>query len=163
MQSSATTVSAYLKELPPERAKAMNAVRQTILKNLPKGYEEGMSYGMIGYYVPLKTYPKGYAGTGTQPLPYISLASQKNYMSLYLFCNYMEPKFLSEFTEEWKKTGKKLDMGKSCVHFKSINDLALPVIARAVKKVKAKDCISMYDQSRDASGKKPKPKSKSKK
>src|SRR5271167_2339239 len=138
MQHQATTVDQYLSDLPEDRRKALEVVRQVILKNLDKDYEEGIQYGMIGYYVPHRVYPAGYHCDPRQPLPFAGLGSQKNYMSLYLMCVYGESKHAGWFREAWAKTGKKLDMGKSCVRFKKLDDLALEVIAEAIKRVPAR-------------------------
>ena len=109
MQSKATTVEEYLAELPEDRRAAIQAVRKVILKNLDKGYEEGMQYGMIGYYVPHKVYPAGYHCDPKQPLPFASLASQKNHMAVYLMGSQKHQEW---FRKDWAKTGKKLDVGK---------------------------------------------------
>ena len=140
MQSKATTVDAYLRSLPSDRRAAMSAVRDVILKNLDSSYEEGMQYGMIGYYVPHSVYPKGYHVNPKQPLTFAVLGSQKNYMSLYMMCVYTGE--LAEwFRDEWAKTGKKLDMGKSCIRFKKLEDLPLDLIGKVVKRVPAKNYI----------------------
>jgi Domain of unknown function (DU1801) len=138
MQSKATTVDEYLAELPEDRRTAIEAVRKVILKNLDKDYEEGMLYGMIGYYVPHRIYPKGYHCDPKQPLPFANLASQKNHMALYLMCVYGESELARWFRDAWAKTGKKLDMGKSCVRFKKVENLALDVIGEAIKRMPAK-------------------------
>src|SRR3984893_18384761 len=123
MQSKATTVSAYLASLPDDRRKAIETVRSVVLANLDKDYEEGMQYGMIGYYVPHRVYPAGYHCDPTKGLPFAALASQKNYMSLYLMglycgCDGENDSALSRwFNEAWAKTGKKLDRGKACTRF----------------------------------------------
>ena len=141
MQDKATTVEQYLSKLPEDRRAALQAVRQVLLENLDKDYEEGMQYGMIGYYVPHRVYPAGYHCDPKQPLPFAGLASQKNHMSLYLMCNYGDSELSRWFREAWAKTGKKLDMGKSCVRFKRLDDLALDVIAEAIRRVPAKKYI----------------------
>jgi hypothetical protein len=110
MQSKAKTVADYLKSLPEERRKAMAAVRDVILKNLPEGYEEIMQYGMISYVVPHSIYPDGYHCNPEQPLPYACLASQKNHMSLYLMTVYGQKEIEAWFRREFKAAGKKLDM-----------------------------------------------------
>ena len=133
MKSPATTVDAYLAELPDDRRAAIEAVRKVILDNLDEGYEEGIQYGMIGYYVPHRLYPAGYHCDPKQPLPFASLGSQKNHMALYLMCIYGEASLRSWFEKEWSKAGKKLDMGKSCVRFKKLDDLALDVIGAAIR------------------------------
>ena len=142
MQSKAATVEQYLAELPEDRRKAIEAVRQVVLKNLDKDYEEGIQYGMIGYFVPHRVYPQGYHCDPKQPLPFAGLASQKNHMSLYLMCIYGGTDHTKWFQEAWAKTGKKLDMGKACVRFKKIDDLALDVIGEAIKRVPAKKFIT---------------------
>jgi|SRR6266540_3312107 len=117
MQSKATTVLQYLKELPADRRSAIESVRAVILKNLDPVFEEGMPYGMIGYYVPHRVDPAGYHCDPKQPLPFICLASQKNYLSVYLGSAY-GPEREKPFREAWAWTGKKLDRGKSCIRFK---------------------------------------------
>ena len=145
MQSKAATVEQYLAELPSDRRTAIQAVRETILKNLPKGYEEGMQYGMIGYFVPHSAYPPGYHCDPTQPLPLACLGSQKNYMSLYMMGIYGEGDLGAWFREAWTKTGKKLDMGKSCIRFKKIEDVPLNVIGQAIKRMPMKKHIAQYE------------------
>jgi hypothetical protein len=142
MQSKAATVEEYLRELPEDRRRVIEAVRAVILKNLDIDYEEGMQYGMIGYYVPHHVYPAGYHCDPRQPLPFAGLGSQKNYMSLYLMCVYGATDHAQWFHQEWAKTGKKLDMGKACVRFKKVEDLALDVIGEAIKRVPAKKYIA---------------------
>lgn len=146
MQSKATTVEEYLEELTDGRREAVTAVRNVILKNLPKGYEEGMQYGMIGYFVPHSIYPDGYHCNPEQPLPFASVASQKNYISIYLMCVYSNLQHKEWFREAWEKTGTKLNMGKSCVRFKKIEDVPLQVIGQAVKKVPVKKFIQSYEE-----------------
>ena len=145
MQSKATTVDAYLAELPEERREAISAIRGVILKNLPRGYEEGMQWGMIGYYVPHSLYPAGYHCQPEEPLPVASLASQKNHMAFYGLGLYINEAQARWFVEEWKKAGKKLDMGKSCVRFKTLDDVALDVIGRAIKRLPVKQYIAQYE------------------
>ena len=145
MQSKAASVRQYLADLSPDRRAAIEAVRAVVLKNLDADYEEGMQYGMIGYYVPHSTYPAGYHCDPKQPLPFAGLASQKNYLSLYLFCVYGQPKHEQWFRAAWAKTGKKLDMGKSCIRFKKPDDLALDVIGEAIRRVPAKQFIAYYE------------------
>ena len=144
MQSKATTVQQYLKELPADRRSAIEGVRKLILKNLDPVFEEGMQYGMIGYYVPHSVYPSGYHCDPRQPLPFICLASQKNYMSVYLGCVY-GPEQEKPFRDAWAKTGKKLDMGKSCVRFRKLDDLALDVIGESIRRVSARGFIEYYE------------------
>ena len=155
MQSKVTTVEQYLAELPEDRRKVLQAVRQVILKNLDKDYEEGMQYGMIGYYVPHSVYPPGYHCDPRQPLGFASLASQKNYISLYLMCVYGDSNHSKWFQEAWAKTGKKLDMGKACVRFKKVEDLALDVIGEAIKRVPAKKYIEKIEAAVKSRGSRP--------
>jgi len=132
MQSSASTVQEYLKELPADRREAINAVRGVILANLPRGYEECMSYGMIGYVVPHSVYPKGYQCNPRVPLPFVNLGSQKNHMALHLMCCYGDPRLKASFEKAWKDAGKKFDMGGGCVRFRKLEDVPLEVIGQLV-------------------------------
>lgn len=145
MQSKATTVRQYLAGLPTDRRAAIEAVRAVVLANLDADYEEGMQYGMIGFYVPHRVYPPGYHCDPKQPLPFACLASQKNYLSLYLGCVYGETPLARWFHQAWAKTGKKLDMGKSCIRFKKPEDLALDVIGEAIRRVPARKYIAYYE------------------
>ena len=145
MQSKAATVKQYLAELPEDRRKAIAAVRKVIRQNIDSGYEEGMQYGMIGYYVPHRLYPDGYHCDPKQPLPFVCLASQKNYMSIYLGCVYGAPGGEKSFRSAWAKSGKKLDMGKSCVRFKKVEDLALDVIGETIQTMPVKRFIEFYE------------------
>jgi hypothetical protein len=149
MQSKATTVDKYLAELPPERRAAISAVRKVVLDALPAGYEEGMLYGMIGYYVPHSLYPAGYHCDPKQPAGFVCLASQKNYMSLYMGNVYGASELARWFQTAWAKTGKKLDMGKSCIRFKRVEDLALDVIGEAIKRTPVEACIAMHEAARN--------------
>jgi hypothetical protein len=145
MQSKAKTVAEYLAELSPDRRQAIEGVRQVILANLDRGFEEGMQCGMIGYYVPHSVYPPGYHCDPTQPLPFACLASQKNYLSLYLMCVYGSPTQRQAFEKAWRASGKKLNMGKSCVRFKQLSDLPLDVIAQTIRRMTAKKFIAGYE------------------
>ena len=156
MISKAHTVDDYLAELPADRRAALQAVREVILENLDGDYEEGMQCGMIGYYVPHRVYPAGYHCDPHQPLPFASLGSQKNHMAIYLMCIYGSPKLAEWFRQAWAKTGKKLDMGKSCVRFKKLEDLPLDVIGQAIARVPAKVFIAHYEVAMKTSGKKTK-------
>lgn len=145
MQSKASTVEQYLSELPVDRRAIIQAVREVILTNLDKDYEEGMQSGMIGYYVPHRIYPSGYHCDPKQPLPFACLASQKNYLSLYMMPAYGEGSDESRFRDEWSKTGKKLDMGKSCIRFKKLEDLALDVIADTIRRTPVRAWVEYYE------------------
>lgn len=154
MQSKAKTVAEYLRSLPEDRRSALSAVRGTILANLDKGFEEGMQYGMIGYYVPHSAYPPGYHCDPKQPLPFAGLASQKNHMSLYVGCLYGgdgrggEAPELAWLQKAWAKTGKKLDMGKACIRFKKLEDLPLDLIGELFRRLTAKAYVERYEGER---------------
>lgn len=141
----AATVNAYLAGLPEERRKAISKVRAAVNKALPKGYREGMQYGMIGWFVPHSLYPNGYHCDPKQPVPFAGLASQKSYMSLYLMCIYGDEEHRKRFEEEWRKTGKRLDMGKSCIRFKGLDDLPLDVVTKAIARVPVDKFLSHYE------------------
>ena len=146
MQSKATTVAAYLAELPPERRAAIGAVRDVIRRNLDEGYGEGMYYGMIMYYVPHSLFPAGYHCDPSKPLGFVALASQKQYMSLYL-----DPgEHAGWFHEAWAKTGKKLEMGKVCIRFKRVEELALDVVAELIRRLPVKKWVAYYAATRAA-------------
>ncbi len=145
MRSQAATVQEYLAQLPAERAAVLEAVRAVIRENLDSEYEEGMQYGMIGYYVPHRVYPAGYHCDPRQPLPFAGLAAQKNCMSLYLMGIYGNPEQESWFRAAWARTGKRLDMGKACLRFKKLDDLALDVIGQAVRRIPARTYIANYE------------------
>ena len=148
MQSNASAVEEYLAQLPDDRRRAIEAVRAVILENLDRDYEEGMQYGMIGYYVPHRVYPAGYHCDPKQPLPFAALASQKNYMSLYLMCVYGETPLAAWFRDAWAASGKKLDMGKACVRFKRLEDLSLDSIAEAIRRMPARKWIEICEGAR---------------
>ncbi len=142
VRSNATNVTDYLEELDDERRSDILTVRKVIKKNLPKGYEEGMLYGMIGYYIPLERFPDTY---NKQPLFIAAIASQKNYNSVYLHNVYGDPKVTRWFSERYAKSGKKLDMGQSCVRFKKANDLALDLIGEAISMTSPEEMIALHD------------------
>lgn len=146
MQSKAATVAAYLKSLPEDRRKALQAIRKVVNDNLDPKVKEAMAYGMPGWVVPLSVYPDGYHCAKDTPLPFASLASQKNHMALYLFCVYSVPGEAERLAEEWKAAGKKLDMGKSCLRFKKLEDVPLEVIGKAVKRMTLKKFIAGYEE-----------------
>jgi hypothetical protein len=155
MQSKAANVKDYLAELPPERRQAIAAVRKVVSENVDDDIKEGMHWGMICWYVPHSVFPDGYHTNPKQPLPYAALASQKNYMSLYLNTVYGEGgKAAGWFRTEWEKTGRKLDMGKTCIRFKKVEDLPLDVIADAVRRISTEDYIAMYQENLPPSAKK---------
>jgi hypothetical protein len=150
MQSKARSVKAYLDSLPADRQAALRSVRDLILKNLPKGYEEAMNWGAICYQVPLKVLPQTY---NRQPLCYAALANQKNFMTVYLMCVYGDKRIRTWFEQAYKASGKKLEMGKSCVHFKKLDDLPLDVIGQAIARVPMEKYVQVYEASRAKSKK----------
>lgn len=147
MQSKSNTVNDYLNEISAERIEYFNKLRETILKNIPKGFEECMAYGMIGYVVPHKLYPAGYHCDPKIPLPFVSVASQKNFVALYHMGIYGSPELLKWFVDEYPKHCKsKLDMGKSCIRFKKAEDIPFKLIGELMKKITVKDWISKYEE-----------------
>jgi hypothetical protein len=145
MRSDASDVKQYLAELPEDRRRALKAVRKTIVDHLPVGYEEVMNWGMISYQVPLELYPNTYNG---QPLMYAALASQKNYMAVYLSAIYASDTARDEFEAAYRATGKRFDVGKSCVRFRKLDDLPLELIGKAIARVPVDGFISRYEQGR---------------
>jgi hypothetical protein len=145
VSSQANSPEEYIADLPPDRAKAISRVREVVQRHLPEGYEEGMQYGMIGWYVPFSRLPKTYNG---QPLAYAGLANQKNYMSLYLMNVYGDPETEAWFREGFAASGHRLDMGKSCVHFRSADDLPLDLIGETIARTPVDRYIANYRASR---------------
>ena len=145
VQSKAVSVSQYLEELPEDRRIAISKIRDVILASVDDGIEEVMSYGMIGYHVPLRIYPSGYHCNPKVPLPYMSLASQKNHMAIYMMGLYMDPVDTAWFTTAWRATGKRLNMGKSCVRFNRVEDVPLELLAEAVQRMPSKRYITIYE------------------
>ncbi|WPP52412.1 DUF1801 domain-containing protein [Catalinimonas niigatensis] len=147
MQSEVTTPEKYLKTLPEDRREVMTAIRNTILENLPKGFEETMNYGMFGYVVPLSLYPEGYHCDPKKPLPFMNLASQKNYIALYHMAIYTDPDLLTWFTGEYAKHVKtKLDMGKSCIRFKKMDQIPYALIGELCRKISPQEWINVYEK-----------------
>ncbi|KAF0240396.1 MAG: hypothetical protein FD183_1073 [Chitinophagaceae bacterium] len=146
MQSKATSVKEYIAELPEDRQKAIMQLQKVIEKNLPKGFEEVMSYGMIGYVVPHKLYPAGYHCDPKLPLPFLNIASQKNSINIYHMGIYADAKLYKWFTEAHAKASpKKLDMGKSCTRYKNAADIPYELIGELASKISVKDWIDLYE------------------
>lgn len=145
MRSEATTVQEYLEALPAERRAALENVRAAILERLPEGLEEVMNWGMISYQVPLSRYPDTYNG---QPLMYAALASQKNHMAVYLSAIYADDEARERFEETYRATGKRYDVGKSCVRFRRLDDLPVDVVAAAIGSITVDDFIEVYEAGR---------------
>lgn len=146
MRSQATTVEGYLASLTPERRSAIVTLRALIRKSCDPKLEEGIQYGMIGYYVPHRIYPEGYHTDPKQPLPFAALASQKQHMALYLMHLAVDPEEAAWFGAAWSKTGKKLDAGKSCIRFKKLEDLALDVLKEALERVSVTAYVTAYQR-----------------
>ena len=148
MQSKATTVPEYINSLPTERKPVIIALRKAILKNLPKGFEEQMGYGMMGYVVPHKLYPPGYHVTPELPLPFMGVASQKNHIAVYHMA--MQGELLDWFQDEWKvHSRKKLDMGKSCIRFRKPEDVPVDLIGTLATKLTPQEWIKIYEESKN--------------
>lgn len=146
MQSKATSVEAYLAELPEERKIPMEQLRNVILKNIPAGFKEGMGYGMMGYVVPHTLYPAGYHCDPKSPLPFAGMASQKNNISFYHMGIYADPELLEWFVDEYPKHCKtKLDMGKSCIRFKKMDQIPYDLIGELMQKITVEKWIEMYE------------------
>jgi len=146
MQSKATTVQEYLNSLPDDRKEAMHALRNAISKNIPKGFVEGMGYGMMGWSVPHSLYPAGYHCNPAQPLPFVGLASQKNSVNFYHMGIYADANLLKWFVNEFPKhTKQKLDMGKSCIRFKKLDDIPVKLIGELMKRISVKEWVHMYE------------------
>ncbi|RIJ37358.1 DUF1801 domain-containing protein [Pontibacter oryzae] len=146
MQSTALTPEQYIAELPEDRQQAMAQLRQTILENLPAGFEETMAYGMIGYVVPHSLYPAGYHCKPAEPLPFMSIASQKNFIAVYHMGIYADEALLGWFKQEYaKQATTKLDMGKSCIRFKKTGHLPLTLIGELAAKVTPQQWIETYE------------------
>jgi len=147
MQYNATTPQEYLDQLPEERQEAMHKLRQTILNNLPKGFSETISYGMIGYVVPHELYPAGYHCDPKLPLPFLSIASQKNFIAFYHMGIYANPTLHDWFVSEYPKHVKtKLDMGKSCIRFKKPELIPFDLLAELIKRMSAQEWIALYEK-----------------
>ncbi len=139
------TPESYISALPQDRQEAMNKLRKVILSNLPKGFEEVIG-SMVGYVVPFSLYPAGYHCPPHQPLPFISIASQKNFVALYHMGIYTDPKLLEWFVAEYPKHSKrKLDMGKSCVRFKKMDDIPYELIGELVSKMTPQEWVVIYE------------------
>jgi uncharacterized protein YdhG (YjbR/CyaY superfamily) len=146
-QSRASTVEQYLAELPPERRAVVSAVREVVRANLPAGYAEEMSFGMIGYVVPLAQYPDTYNG---QPLAYAALAAQKGHYALYLNCASHDPAEATWLADAFRAAGKKLDMGKSCLRFRSLADLPLEAVGAFIARTPPERLIAQHEMARAA-------------
>ena len=147
MNSTAKTPEAYLEGLPADRKEVIGKLRNVILENLPEGYEETMNYGMIGYVVPHSLYPGGYHCTPELPLPFLNLASQKNHIGFYHMGIYAEPKLMDWFTSEFPKhSSRKLDMGKSCIRFKNLQDIPYQLLGELVRKMSVDEWIALYEK-----------------
>ncbi len=146
MKANGTTVKEILANVPEERAEAFNKLHETIIQNLPEGFEAAISYGGLGYVVPHSLYPSGYHCKPEEPLPFAGIASQKNSVNLYHMGIYSDPELMKWFTEEYPKHSKrKLDMGKSCIRFKKTQDIPFELIGELMKKMTVQDWVNIYE------------------
>ncbi len=149
MRIEAAKPEEYIKKIPAERKDAFNKLRQVIRENLPEGFNEAINYGMIGYVVPLSEYPEGYLNNPDQPLPFISIANQKNFIGFYHMGMYMGDKLYDWFKEEYSKTTKyKVDMGKSCLRLKRMNEIPYELIGEVCRVLTADEWVDIYKESR---------------
>jgi hypothetical protein len=148
MKAKGATVKEILSNLPEDRIKPFNKLHEVIVKNLPKGFEPGISYGGLGYVIPHKLYPAGYHCKPEEPLPFAGISSQKASINLYHMGLYADPGLMKWFVSEYPKhSGKKLDMGKSCIRFKDLSDIPYALIGELMRKMTAKDWIATYEKS----------------
>jgi uncharacterized protein YdhG (YjbR/CyaY superfamily) len=146
MQSNSTSPQEYIDSLPEDRKSSVEKLRQVILNNLPEGFQEVMGYGMLGYVVPHQIYPDGYQCNPKLPLPFMNVASQKNFVSLYHMGIYANPDLLNWFSVEYsKRVNTKIDMGKSCIRFKKIDQIPFELIGELVRKISVEDWIFCYE------------------
>lgn len=147
MKANGKTVNEILTNLPEDRAETFNKLHEIILKNLPKGFEPGISYGGLGYVIPHSLYPAGYHCKPEEPLPFAGIASQKGSINFYHMGIYADPALMEWFVQEYPKHCKqKLDMGKSCIRFKKMDDIPYKLIEELMKKISAKDWIALYEK-----------------
>lgn len=147
MRIEAKSIEEYILNVPDDRREAFAKLRETISTHIPQGFHEEMSYGMIGFVVPHSVYPAGYHAAPKLPLPFVNLASQKNFISLYHMGIYSNPNILSWFTDEYfKHTGKKPDMGKGCIHFKNPSKIPYDLIGELMEKITVADWINLYEK-----------------
>lgn len=141
----ATSVDEYLAALPDDRRAAVTRLRDTLRARLPVGYEEGIQYGMIGYFVPHSRYPDGYHCDRRQPVPFVGVASQKSHVGVYLFCIYTDPALYAWFVEESTKAGLKLDMGKGCVRFKKMDQIPFELLGETIARAPVDEFLRHYE------------------
>jgi uncharacterized protein YdhG (YjbR/CyaY superfamily) len=147
MRIESTSVNDYFSKVPEERQSAMNKLREIVKNNLPKGFEEQLSYGMPGYVVPHSIYPDGYHCDPKLPLPFASIASQKNFVAVYHMGIYASPELMEWFVSEYPNhCSRKLDMGKSCIRFKKIEEIPFDLIGELMSKMSVEDWVSLYDK-----------------
>jgi uncharacterized protein YdhG (YjbR/CyaY superfamily) len=147
MQSQAETPDAYIESLPEDRKAALQKLREVIAENLPEGFVETMSYGMIGYVVPHRVYPPGYHCDPTLPLPFMSIASQKNFIAVYHMGLYADEALMNWFLNKYSRhSPAKLDMGKSCIRFKKMNEVPYDIIGALAGKMSAKEWVDLYEE-----------------
>ncbi|HET9057538.1 MAG TPA: DUF1801 domain-containing protein [Chitinophagaceae bacterium] len=149
MELKKQTIDDYIKSIPKERQEAVAKLCGEIKRNLPRGFEEGIGYGVIAYFVPFTLYPAGYHANPKQPLPFINVASQKNFIAVYHMGIYASPQLLKWFTTEYEKAGVgKLDMGKSCIRFKKPENIPFKLMGELASKITVEDWIAAYEKNR---------------
>ena len=149
MKSEAKTVNDYVNSLPEDRKTAINKLRKVVKQNLPEGFAEEMNYGMIGYVVPLSRYPAGYLDNNNQPLPFMNIASQKNYIAIYHMGMYSDPVLMTWFKEEYEEAySKKLDIGKTCLRFRNMENIPFELIGMLSNKITVEQWIKQYEQNK---------------
>ena len=147
MKQEGKTVNEILLNVPPDRIEPFNMLHKVIVKNLPKGFEPGISYGGLGYVIPHKLYPAGYHCKPAEPLPFAGIASQKGSINFYHMGIYVNRELLNWFVKEFPKhTKQKLDMGKSCIRFKKLDDIPYKLIGELMKKMSATEWIDLYEK-----------------
>jgi len=146
MTDAPKTPAQYIRQVADDKRPLVKAIRQTIRENLQPGFAEGMQYDMIGYYVPRRVYPAGYHCDPSQPVPFAAIAAQKNHVGIYLFCIYTDPAVQADFVKRWNATGCRLDMGKSCVRVKSIDQVPLDVLGETIRRIPVKAFLAAYER-----------------
>lgn len=147
---SAADVANYLERIGGEHRQILDAVLDVVRDNIAPGFEEGIQYGMVGFYVPHSVYPDGYHAKPSEPLPFAGFGAQKHHVGLYLFCVYTDSSVMQWFTDAWRATGMRLDMGKACVRVRKLEQLPLDVVAKLFQRVTLDGFISAYEKARPA-------------
>ncbi|MCP4836008.1 MAG: DUF1801 domain-containing protein [Phycisphaera sp.] len=148
MNSNHSEIETYVGSLSADRQEAIKAIQAVVRKSLSAGYAEGMQYGMPAWFVPHEIYPAGYHASPDQPLPFVSVASQKKHIGIYLFCLYLDQELMAWFESEWRKTGKRWDAGKSCIRVRSLEEVPLDLLGELITRMPAPKFIEQYEANR---------------